>query len=63
MKQDKTTAMHEQIESRGYRVWVGETDRIASFHPVEGYREEQFCYHEYFIKYLRDLQARGFRFQ
>lgn len=48
---------------RVHQVWVGESDRIASFHPVEGYRREAFACHEFFIQYLQRLQACGFRFQ
>lgn len=44
-------------------VWVGEEDRIASFHAVETYELKTFVCHDYFIHYLRSLQERGFRFQ
>lgn len=46
-----------------HTVWVGEEDRVASFHPVDNYREQTFSCHDYFISYLRALQERGFRFQ
>lgn len=45
------------------QVWVGEADRIASFHAVEGYRLETFPCREWFLNYLRWLQEHGFRFQ
>lgn len=54
-KQEQYTKIHQ--------VWVGESDRIASFHEVEGYRREIFACHDYLIQYLRQLQERGFRFQ
>ncbi len=44
-------------------VWIGEEDRIASFHAVDRYKRQTFTCHDYFIKYLRSLQERGFRFQ
>lgn len=56
--------MEKQVqELKVYWVWVGEEDRIASFHEIAGYRSECFENHEFFIQYLRQLQERGFRFQ
>lgn len=46
-----------------HTVWVGEEDRIASFHAVDSYQPQTFSCHDYFIDYLRSLQERGFRFQ
>ena len=46
-----------------HTVWVGEDDRIASFHAVDSYQQQTFVNREYFIDYLRALQERGFRFQ
>lgn len=46
-----------------HTVWVGEGDRIASFHAVDSYQQQTFASREYFIDYLRSLQERGFRFQ
>ena len=46
-----------------HTVWVGEEDRIASFHAVEHYEPQTFSCHDYFINFLRSLQERGFRFQ
>jgi len=46
-----------------HTVWVGEDDRIASFHAVDSYQQQTFANREYFIAYLRALQERGFRFQ
>ena len=46
-----------------HTVWVGENDRIASFHAVDSYQQQTFASREYFIDYLRALQERGFRFQ
>lgn len=49
--------------SRVHAVWVGEEDRIASFHAVDTYELKTFDCHDFFINYLRSLQERGFRFQ
>ena len=46
-----------------HTVWIGEKDRIASFHAVDSYEAQTFSCHDYFINYLRSLQERGFRFQ
>ncbi len=46
-----------------HTVWVGEEDRVASFHQVDSYQPQTFSCHEYFINFLRSLQERGFRFQ
>ena len=56
------------IDERGqpskiHTVWVGEDDRIASFHAVDSYELKSFICHDCFINYLRSLQERGFRFQ
>lgn len=50
---------HPEIHS----VWIGESDKIASFHAVDSYELQTFACHDYFIQYLRSLQERGFRFQ
>lgn len=64
MKKQVITATEKQEPDAKIRyVWVGESDRIASFHEVEGYRRETFACHDLFIQYLRQLQERGFRFQ
>lgn len=44
-------------------VWLSETERIASFHPVEGYEVQMFTCHDFFISFLQSLQERGYRFQ
>ena len=46
-----------------YTVWVSAAERIASFHPVEGYAAQTFATHEFFLGYLHSLQERSFRFQ
>ena len=46
-----------------HTVWIGENDKIASFHAVANYEPQTFSCHDYFIQYLRSLQERGFRFQ
>lgn len=55
----ETAKQHTDIHT----VWVGEEDRIASFHAVESYQQQTFASKEYFIDYLRSLQERGYRFQ
>ena len=46
-----------------YIVWLCETCRIASFHPVEGYRQQCFTTHEFFLNDLQQLKNQGYRFQ
>ncbi len=64
MEQRTNTAAAEQgPDTKIHHVWVGESDRIASFHAVDGYRRETFTCHDCFLRYLRWLQEHGFRFQ
>lgn len=49
--------------AKAHTVWVGEEDRIASFHAVGTYKLRTFECHDFFMKYLCALQERGFRFQ
>ena len=44
-------------------VWLDERAKIASFHHVEGYRQQEFFNQDYFHSYMMSLQQRGFRFQ
>lgn len=48
---------------KGHCVWVGEDDRIVSFHAVDTYQLQTFDRHDFFLNYLCALQERGFRFQ
>lgn len=48
---------------QAYIVWLCEITRIASFHPVAGYRKQSFMTHEFFLNYLQQLQNQGYRFQ
>lgn len=48
---------------RLHRVWLDKQEKIASFHPVEGYGEQSFFDHDFFMNFLHALQAQGFRFQ
>ena len=50
-------------EAARWEVWMDEEARIASFHPVAGYREQRFRNHDHFLEFLQGLQTRGFRFQ
>ena len=51
------------MEQRNYTVWLCDTDRIASFHRVAGYKPHSFSCHEFFMGFLHSLQERGYRFQ
>jgi len=56
-------AREEQRGAEVYVVWIGEEDRIASFHAVNNYEKQTFSSRDNLIDYLRSLQERGFRFQ
>ena len=60
---DKEKEETLEKDSEPHRVWIGEADRIASFHEVDTYNLQSFRSHETFLKFLRSLQERGFRFQ
>lgn len=63
---ETSTAMtRKKSEDRreAHTVWVGEKDRIASFHAVGTYELRTFDHYDFFLKYLCALQERGFRFQ
>lgn len=64
MNKTATRTINElEQPSEVHTVWIGEEDRIASFHAVDSYELQSFVCHDVFIKYLRALQERGFRFQ
>ena len=64
MKELTAATMEETTERpKGHTVWVGEEDRIVSFHAVGTYQVQTFDCHDFFMKYLCALQERGFRFQ
>lgn len=46
-----------------HRVWIGEGERIASFHKVDAYKLQIIRGHDDYVKYLEALQEQGFRFQ
>lgn len=48
---------------QSYMVWLCEDRRIASFHPVDGYRKQSFASHDFFLGYLQQLQNQGYKFQ
>lgn len=58
-----SSALKTQQETKLHTVWIGEEDRIASFHAVKDYTMRTFECHDYFIHFLQTLQQRGFRFQ
>jgi hypothetical protein len=46
-----------------HHIWIGEQERIASFHEVDTYHLQIITGHDDFVKYLQLLQEQGFRFQ
>ena len=44
-------------------VWIGEQERIASFHPIDTYRLHVIKDHNEYVNFLQMLQEQGFRFQ
>ena len=60
-----TTMTAEEPEARPkvHTFWVGEEDRIVSFHAVDSYDLRVFDCHDTYLEYLCALQKRGFRFQ
>lgn len=46
-----------------HRIWIGEQERIASFHKVDAYKLQIVRGHDDYVKYLETLQEQGFRFQ
>ena len=60
---DMAVTIKAEAPEKVHTVWIGEEDRIASFHAVDDYELQTFSCHDYFIQYLRSLQERGFRFQ
>lgn len=64
MKEMTMSTINElEQPSQVHTVWIGEEDRIVSFHAVDSYEVQTFACHDFFMKYLRTLQERGFRFQ
>ena len=55
--------MPHTSSSPSWIVWLNEDSRIASFHPVEGYREQGFRDHDHFLAFVQNLQEQGYRFQ
>lgn len=54
-KSDQSSEIHT--------VWVGEQDRVASFHAIDKYSRQTFACRNTFMQYLQTLQERGFKFQ
>lgn len=50
----------EQI-TKEHTIWTNEVERIASFHPVEGFTEKTFVSRDYYVSFL--LSLHGYRFQ
>lgn len=62
MSQQTMERMNQQtVES--CTVWLNDTERIASFHIIIGYRQEVFNCRDFFWKYVQALQESGYRFQ
>ena len=53
----------ENQTTETYIVWIGESDRIASFREVDGYEKRTFTFHDHFMGFLQSLQVAGYRFQ
>ena len=63
MESKKSRESSVKTPSQGFVVWLKDEDKIASFHPVEGFRRQSFQTHQFFLDFLCELQASGFRFQ
>lgn len=63
--EERTITIAEEGKTKRvvHTVWVGEEDRVVSFHPVDTYKPQSFENREFFFGYLHTLQTRGFRFQ
>lgn len=46
-----------------YTVWIGTSEKIASFHYVADYEDHSFLCHDHFLHFLCSLQEQGYRFQ
>lgn len=57
-KQDRTKEYPET-----HHIWIGEQERIASFHEVDTYRLQIITGYDNYVSYLETLQEQGFRFQ
>lgn len=44
-------------------IWLDEEERIASFHPVDGYCKRIFDNRDTFDHFLTSLAFNGYRFQ
>lgn len=58
---EKEYSAKEQLEE--HHVWIGEQERIASFHEVDTYKLQIIKGHDDYVNYLEFLQEQGFRFQ
>jgi hypothetical protein len=43
-------------------VWLDDQAQIASFHSVEGYKQMDFSYYDFFRNFLQSLMEHGYRF-
>lgn len=44
-----------------WQVWILDNKKIASFHSVEGFHDQIFCYHDHLLCFLQELSERGYR--
>ena len=51
------------MEKQKYVVWLSDTNRIASFHGIDGYEVRTSYDYEFFMGLLHSLQEQGYRFQ
>lgn len=54
---------HTKESPAVHHIWIGEQERIASFHKVDTYKLRIVRGDEDYVKYLEALLEQGFRFQ
>lgn len=53
----------EQLQEKGYTVWINLRDRIVSFEKQEHFQKLQFSSHEEKLNYVVEKGTSGFRIQ
>lgn len=61
IKQMPVSRSESEQTALAHTIWMNETERIASFHPVEGFTEKTFVSKDYYVSFL--LSLHGYRFQ
>lgn len=62
-KKEMTKEHPEEDQQEVHQIWIGERERIASFHEVKEYQLQVVKGHENYVSFLQELQKREFRFQ